>query len=348
MLAAIDYLHTLLRKDLDEYLERGWFRMGQNIFTTNFLRFNDIMYSALWLKIDLNKYEPTATQQKLLKQNAHFRSEIKPVDITPQHDALYEKYKTSISFNNSPTLYDKLFDESSLDIFDSLEINLYDHENLIATGYFDLGESSAEGIACYYDPDYKKNSLGKYLMLLKLLYCQEKGFRYFYPGYFAPGYAMFDYKLKLSKPEAMSFLNLADNQWTPIAEFSTEHNHIEVMTRKLQELNIELSERNIVNNLLYYSYYDANLMRSMQGHTLFDYPVFVYCYGVDARKEKVVAVYDVRKSEYQLLFCLDLFEAPYLNEDSTYKTNIFFSLKCIAAAAEASDMAEVAGRVVWE
>ena len=80
-------------------------------------------------------------------------------------------------------------------IYNTHEINLFDGEKLIAVGYFDIGTRSAAGISSFYDPSYKKYSLGKYLIYLKMEYCQKMGFEYFYPGYFVPGYKAFDYKL---------------------------------------------------------------------------------------------------------------------------------------------------------
>jgi arginine-tRNA-protein transferase len=37
--------------ELDQYLADGWFRMGQSVFTTNFLKFNHVFYSALGLEL---------------------------------------------------------------------------------------------------------------------------------------------------------------------------------------------------------------------------------------------------------------------------------------------------------
>lgn len=39
--------NSVIGKDLDEYLEKGWFRMGQTIFTCNFLNFNRQFYAAI-------------------------------------------------------------------------------------------------------------------------------------------------------------------------------------------------------------------------------------------------------------------------------------------------------------
>jgi arginine-tRNA-protein transferase len=68
--------------ELDQYLADGWFRMGQSVFTTNFLKFNHVFYSALWLRINLLEAEFPTTKSKLQKLNK-FEVEIQPAQIKP-------------------------------------------------------------------------------------------------------------------------------------------------------------------------------------------------------------------------------------------------------------------------
>ena len=56
-LADVRNLEYILPFQLDQYLQMGWFRMGQTMFTTNFLIFNNEQFNALWLRIDLEKFE---------------------------------------------------------------------------------------------------------------------------------------------------------------------------------------------------------------------------------------------------------------------------------------------------
>ena len=68
--------------ELDEYLEKGWFRMEQTIFTTNFLIFNNQYYNALWLKVKLDEFQVSKKQNALLKQNRRFQVEVSNGKIT--------------------------------------------------------------------------------------------------------------------------------------------------------------------------------------------------------------------------------------------------------------------------
>ena len=304
MLAELHYpTNSLKGEQLDEYLARGWFRMGQSIFTTNFLKFNGSLFSAIWLRIDLLTFKPSKTQQKLQKLNAKFRVEIKPSTLlTFEHLVLFNKYKNYVPFDAAPSLTHLLYDDKISNVFDSYEVSIYDNKKLIAGGFFDLGNEASTGITCFYDPDYQKYSLGKYLMFLKIDFSKNRGMSYFYPGYFAPNYPMFDYKLDLAKP-FLKFLDLSTNQWKPFEEYIYEEVPLVEMTQKLEELSICLTKRNFTHTFLKYEYFDADLSAIMNGANTFDFPVFILCFERDNSVSNPIIIYDVISRQYHLLVC---------------------------------------------
>ena len=95
---------------------------------------------------------------------------------------------------------------------------VYDGDQLIAAGYFDLGDTAAASILHFFDPQYARYSLGKYLILLTIEYLKDQGYEYYYPGYVVEGLPKMDYKLFLGKeeaeyfdPEAVAWLKFDDN-----------------------------------------------------------------------------------------------------------------------------------------
>ncbi len=184
-------------KKLDELLALGWFRMQQTIFTTDLLYFNGLEYKAIWLRVNLENFKTDKKCDAIISKNKEFRTEISEAEITLHHEILYMRYKQSISFEGAPSLKWLLFGNSSRNVFNTYAINVFDGDKMIATGFFDVGSNSAAGIVSIYDPLYKKYSLGKYIICKKMLYCKQQNFKYFYPGYYVPGYPMFDYKLEL-------------------------------------------------------------------------------------------------------------------------------------------------------
>lgn len=318
------HVHTplsLTPAQLDDYLSRGWFRMGQNIFTTNFLNFKGQFYSALWLRVDLQKYSADNTEVKLRKQNARFTIRLNKAAITAEKEELFLKYRASITFEASASIHQLLFGKVSYNIFDSYEVTVYDKDKLIACGFFDMGLRCSAGITSFYDPAYKKYSLGKFLIYQKINFCRELNQDYFYPGYFVPGYSFFDYKLSIGK-KALQFLDYTSEQWCPIARFTPLLTPIRIMQEKLNSLQIMLAQAKIEVELLRYEFFEANLLPELKDVELFDFPLFLHLPSSFAESSVAVVVYDIREEVYRLVRCRSLWNSNLPNLNGMYSSEL--------------------------
>lgn len=222
MVKNVHFHEKLEGANLDDYLARGWFRIGQLIFTTDYVPFAEGFYRVFWLRFRLNRYQFKKKQQKLFSANQQFRVLIEPFAINEEREELYGIYYSQLSFTASPTLQSNLLDfgigeRLEKNVYDSRVIEIRDRDKLIAVGVFDRGKNSIAGILNYYDPAYKKYSLGKYLMLLKLKYAMDNNYDFYYPGYIAPDYHKFDYKL-FPGAEAAELFDPLTEQWFPYNE----------------------------------------------------------------------------------------------------------------------------------
>ena len=352
MFVELHYPEYISAQELDVYLANGWFRMGQSIFTTNFLRFHNKFYSSIWLRIDLINSKKSKTQQKIEKLNTKFRVEIQIANPTEQHEELFCKYRESMKFDAAPSvkslLYGQQEERALLRIFDTVEINVYDVNKLIAAGFMDLGEKSAAGISCFYDADYRKYSLGKYLMYLKMDFCKQNGFHFFYPGYFAPTYPLFDYKLDLAKP-TLQYLDLVTDAWIPFEKFDSSQIPIELIIGKLRTLSEILDSRGVKNEFKFYDFFDADLMHNLNGMGLLDFPVFLSCFEIEKDSRLLpMVVYDVRDEQFQLIICTtvykSIFEEAPEEHYNAYLLQIFKFLYIGEVVEEMADVIEMYGR----
>lgn len=339
MLAEAKYPDILKREELDNYLEKGWFRMGQSIFTTNFLNFKNHLYSAIWLRITLDQMYMDARQQKLQKLNARFSIRIQTASITPEKEILFATYKQGISFTASPSLHTLMYGKASYNIYTTYEVAVYDRDKLIAVGFFDLGKHSAMGITSFYDPSYKKYSLGRYLIFLKIDYCKKLGLKYFYPGYFVPGYTIFDYKLEIGK-SALEYLQLGTQRWLSIQTFSLSHSPLYSMRSKLQELQKLLQQKNILVRLINYEFFDANLIPELCGVGVFDFPVFLFFSEMIDSILFPVIIYDVRDQRYHLVKCRSLGKLTAPNTDEFYSSHLLKMEEGILATETAQQIVD--------
>jgi arginine-tRNA-protein transferase len=203
---GIYYPHELGTDQLDAFLEKGWYRMGQGIFTTHYIVQQDEVYRVWWLRYALKHWTLSVASKKIKKSNRHFTVEIVPMHINEAIETLYSQYRSQLDFEPATSVQHWLYDIADKNIYDSWLIQIKDGEQLIAAGIFDNGLFSIAGIMNFYHPDYKKYSLGKYMMLLKMEYAQANGKHWYYPGYIVQHYPKFDYKLFAGKNAAQIFI----------------------------------------------------------------------------------------------------------------------------------------------
>jgi arginine-tRNA-protein transferase len=219
MIDDILFPEHLTGKQLDDYLGRGWFRMGQTIFTSDSVLLEGIIYPVHWLRINLQKLKYGKSQRKLFVVNKNFSVQIKPLGISTELEDLFTLYRRSVDFNPPESVAEWLFLGIERNIYDSQIIEVRDDGKLIAAGIFDMGDKSIAGILNFYHPLYKKNSLGKYLMLLKINHAIKLGKTWYYPGYIASGYSKFNYKLFADK-RATELYDKENEEWIPFLSSS--------------------------------------------------------------------------------------------------------------------------------
>jgi len=197
---------------LDYYLAQGYYRMGQNLFTCQFLPLETGLYTTHWLRLVVAQVAYGPKQRHLFRLNERFTVAVRPFRLTPEYEALYARYYQSIDFDANPSLGDLLLEGSPHNVFDTHVLEVRDGERLIAAGVFDHGTDTLAGIVNFYDPAYRKHSLGKYLMLLKLEHARRHSLGYYYPGYLVHNFPKFDYKL-WACPAATEVFNARTHQW---------------------------------------------------------------------------------------------------------------------------------------
>ncbi|GAB3719544.1 arginine-tRNA-protein transferase [Spirosoma lituiforme] len=201
---------------LDLYLSKGYFRMQQEVFTCYAVLFEDTVCPVHWLRIVLADVKLGSAQLRLFRINEHFSVTVKPLVITGEIETLYATYKGGINFDAPDTVESCLLGGANDNVFDTYAVEIRDGSTLIAVGIFDNGEQSIAGIMNFYHPAYRKHSLGKYLMLLKIDHAQRHQKTYYYPGYLASKYTKFNYKL-FACEAATEVFDAYRDQWYPFA-----------------------------------------------------------------------------------------------------------------------------------
>lgn len=219
MIKAIHFPPAITGQQLDNYLSRGWFRMGQTIFTTDFIPVDENIHPVYWLRLPVQQVSFGKKQKRLFTINKNFSVAVNTYRPTDEIEEMYSLYRVSINFDAPQTACGFLLDETGEEfknVYDTRVIEIRDGGRLIAAGIFDNGENSIAGIMNFYHPAYKSKSLGKYLMLLKIKLAIASGKKYYYPGYIVGGYPKFDYKL-FPDAERTEWYDSIREEWVPYA-----------------------------------------------------------------------------------------------------------------------------------
>lgn len=169
---------------------------------------------VFWMRMKVDHVTESSTAKAIRKACKSFTVTYKKAVITAEINDLFYQYRKMIDFDTTFSCSAFLHDDEFKLPFNSMLVEIRDVNRLIAVGFFDKGTNSIAGILNIYHPDYKKYSLGKYLILKKMDYAAEKKIQFFYPGYIAASNSRFDYKLFPDINALEVFLPI-EKEWKP-------------------------------------------------------------------------------------------------------------------------------------
>lgn len=349
MFAEKHYPDMMVPEELDAYLARGWYRMGQTIFTTHFLCFNHQFFSAVWIRLSLEGYQFRKSLRKLIRNNQlEFHTEVRRAFIDSEKEQLYQKYKASFKGVLAPSLKDSLLDGEDFNIYDTMEVSVYKDQQLIATSFFDQGKDSVASIMGIYDPDYQKNSLGFYTMLMEISFCLKRGLPYYYPGYIVPGYPRFDYKLRIGE---VDYYDLQTYKWQPFAQLNPQDIPLTKMRNKLGLLERTLDKKKATIKVQYYPLFEANLFGFWRAQ-YFDYPIMLNCLPNQSNHYFLLCVFDVHENAFILYQCAPFEDLHFYFNESYLKSfdqeSYFTSLVIIDQVLEKEENMEAMAEKIME
>ncbi len=330
-------------KKLDDYLAKGWFRMGQTIFTCWFLFMERRFFSAIWIRQDLQDFKFKKRSRKLMNRNGRlFTYKIGRAVIDRPKEILYQKHR--VRFNTGGvyrSLRQSLLSGSSFSIYDTLQIEIYDGDQMIAASFFDVGEESIASITGIFDPAYNQHSLGFYTMLLEMQFSIETNKRFYYPGYIVPGNPRFDYKSRIGNVEYYDFYK---DVWHSLEELDLQQIPSSLLRGKLETLKFYLSKKGIASEIYYFPPYESAGIDPLL-EDLLKHPMYLKCISSKFRHFDLFVVYDLVKREYQLgiYYNLDDFSDWMVNrEDSSgeFSYNIYMLGEVITEKKTPKEIAE--------
>jgi leucyl-tRNA---protein transferase len=351
MFTEIHYPQEIFPEELDDYLARGWFRMGQTIFTCRLITFKDVLYTTVWIRLNLIGFNFSKGQRKLIQKNrARFNVISRKAIFDKEKESLYEIHRQRFSGHVARTLRSSLFGDTSFNIYDTYEIAIYDGDQLVGCSFFDRGKKTLASIMGMFHPDYSVYSLGYYTMLEEMAYGQQHNYETYYPGYVVPGYEKFDYKLRIGDTD---YYDEPSGSWSPYNTLDIHTLLSYKMYYQLATVQVHLKKKRIPHQLWLYPLFDKDLY-GYPNEQFLRSPVFVSCFPKSIKTGMLVVVYEHRENIFHLLYVVTLEDPVSLLMPGFFKgfdkeksfLDFLVPRKILASSADAADIADLIERLL--
>jgi leucyl-tRNA---protein transferase len=153
---------------------------------------------------------------------------------------------------------------------------------------------------------------------------------------------LFDYKLDLAKP-TLQYLDLVTDAWIPFKEFDSSRIPINLIVEKLRTLSEILDSRGVKNDFKFYDFFDADMIHNLNGMGLLDFPVFIFCFDLDADSPLLpMVIYDVRDKQFHLILGTKVYKSIFEESpEEHYNTYLLQISRFLYTGEVAEEMAEV-------
>ncbi|MBU0719766.1 arginyltransferase [bacterium] len=168
-----------------ELVERGYRRFGKMYFRPICPGCEECQS----IKIDVENFSFSKSQQRVLKKASHIKSYIQSPTITQAHIELFDKYHLHMK-DKKDWEYQHTSSQHYFNSFVSghndfgYEVLYFDRDVLIGVDLIDILEDGISSIYFYYDPDYMEYSLGKLSLYNQIKFAKSSKKKWIYLGYY--------------------------------------------------------------------------------------------------------------------------------------------------------------------
>ncbi|MEM9527361.1 MAG: GNAT family N-acetyltransferase [Bacteroidota bacterium] len=295
----------LAPEELDQFLPSGYRPAGQSIYATDYLRTeeDDGVYGCIQLRLPLRDFHFKKRHRRLMSKHAnYFRTEIGPASLPDA--AMYEVNRRYMEVHPAKSREDIEFhlvsEFTGERVLNTHCLKVFLKDRLVAFSFFDVGQRTVYTKAGIYDPAFSDYSLGTYTLLLELEWAVAQGYNYYHPGYFAPEYPVFNYKLKFGSVEYRDCLT---ELWHPLPKNDPStptdpYRHNEAALLKAQAV---FDQQALPTTLMEYPSFTARFHYPNSGGRLLDVPFLLQVDQYGTTNQAMIVVYENSTAEY---YCL--------------------------------------------
>ena len=200
-------------RDFDAALENGFRRHGSLFYQPACAACRE----CVPIRVGVADFAPSKSQRRLLRRHAS-SYEVRILELKPQdeHVELFNKHAKMIS-SSAQTFSSGDYGEFLVD--SDVETRLLEYrfsaggENsgrLIGVSFLDLGEKAVSSCYFFWDPEFGDMSPGTFSALWEIDWCRQRGYRYYYLGYWIRDCQSMSYKSRFQPHERRDW---SSGQW---------------------------------------------------------------------------------------------------------------------------------------
>ncbi len=211
------YAASVSPAQTDALLADAWRHFGAHFFRYSFGFCEQEIRRVLPLRIRLADFTRSKNQRRIYRKNQDLQTVVRPIEITPEKEKLFERHKQRFKYGVPDSIYDFLERENAATApCKAKEICVYEKENLLAASFFDVGAASVSGIYAVFEPTVTARSLGIFTMLLEIDYALKSGRDFYYSGYAYEGNSFYEYKKRFAALETYEWKT---GEWKKLNDF---------------------------------------------------------------------------------------------------------------------------------
>ena len=303
----------------EDLLSKGYFRLADIIFCSRYIVYDRTISSLLHIRVPLDEFKAKKSYRRILnKVESRFTVNICRAETIDQMQHLYELFKERLSGFILQSISSLALDDDDHEGFETWSVQVYDGDKMIACSFFDRCDTAVAGVFAMHHPDYNEFGLGNYTLLKEILFSQEEGHEFYYPGYVLDNSERFHYKTRFKPLQQMN----QQGQWS---EFQPP---VKVSDGTIQQIEIfESIEKSLNENKIPFRK-KLNPFFTM-GYELPEMGKFITGLVIFEIDQGLVIEYDSRKSTYRLaevkpfedyhrLFKAEIINTDYYRRDECY------------------------------
>jgi leucyl-tRNA---protein transferase len=212
------YASQVAPEQTDSLLAEGWRHFGEHFYRYNLGYYKYDIRTVYALRVNLEKFSFSKNQRRVLRRNQDLRTVIRPIEVSEEKEALFERHKQRFEYGVPDSLYDFLSYEPATVPCEGLEVCAYREKELLAAAFFDVGKKAISSVYAMFAPEETSRSLGILTMLLEIKYAFETGKTFYYHGYAYEGNSFYDYKKRFRGLESYDWIS----SWKDFCEDDSE------------------------------------------------------------------------------------------------------------------------------